>query len=151
MIKYNAYYNLSKEGTRIAKELAGYVPNKSGRNSSENDEVFEGTYPQYFKRWQDAAKFALAHALANDLKPGDEADSTNGITFETKLFDKMNDEPVIPMLIEVYHPDYDQDPYKLAIQYIDSGLKDLKKKLGDKDSQKSRLYEIIKFENSLED
>ena len=148
MAKTNKYYNLSTEGTRIAKKFAGFDPGKSGRNLSEGDEPIEGIYEHYFNKWQDAAKFALAYALANKLKPGDK--DNDGISFNIEDFDDIGSstsqkkQPIIKQLIETEFPDYDGDPYKLAIQYIDSGLKELEKKLGEPGRrQKLRLYELL--------
>ena len=45
MAKTNKYYNLSTEGTRIAKKFAGFDPGKSGRNLSEGDEPIEVPEP----------------------------------------------------------------------------------------------------------
>ena len=148
MAKTNKYYNLSAEGTRIAQKFAGFEPGKSGRNLSEDDEPIKGTYEHYFNKWQDAAKFALAYALANKLKPGDK--DNDGVSFNMEDFDDIGvstasqkKQPIIKQLIETQFPDYDGDPYKLAIQYMDSGLKEIEKKLGEPKKQKLRLYELL--------
>ena len=144
MAKSKKYYRLSKDGTRIAKEIAGYNPGESGRNKSEDDKEVEAQYPQYFNRWQSAARFAFSYALSKDLKPGNKEDSNEGISFNMEEFDTLN---IIPHLIEVHDPEYSGDPYQLAIQYIDSGLKALEKDLGRPDAQKARLYEIIGYKS----
>ena len=86
-------------------------------------------------------KICFSLCSCKQTKPGDK--DNDGISFNIEDFDDIGSltsqkkQPIIKQLIETEFPDYDGDPYKLAIQYIDSGLKELEKKLGDLVEDKS--------------